>query len=220
MHRMTRSHRYLSALIAAIVSLGLLLFVAVGTAFAHAKVISATPGIGSTIATAPTTVTVMTAENINPDPKLSNLFVYAPGGDLISQGDAKVSLNNPREMSITIKPSGDGIYVVRWITVSAEDGDAAQGAFVFTVKAGATASSTGSAPATTAGTPSSTSASTTTSAPNSSSSPVLPAVIAAIVALLVGLGAGFGLGRRGAATRADGDAVSVSEREKTPTKNP
>ncbi len=219
---MSRSHRYLSASIATVLSLGLLLFVAAGTAFAHAKVLSATPGIGSTIATAPTTVTVMTAENINPDPKLSNLFVYAPSGDLISQGDAKVSLNNPREMSITIKPSGDGIYVVRWITVSAEDGDPDQGAFVFTVKAGATgttASSTGSAPATTAGTSTSTpSAATSTQA--SSSSSVLPAVIAAIVALLVGLGAGFGLGRRGAAARAAGDAVSVSEREKTPTKNP
>jgi methionine-rich copper-binding protein CopC len=219
---MRRSHRYLSTLVAAIVSLSLLLFVAAGTAFAHAKVLSATPGIGSTIATAPTTVTVITAENINPDPKLSNLFVYAPNGDLISQGDAKVSLNNPKEMSITIKPSGDGIYVVRWITVSAEDGDPDQGAFVFTVKAGATgttASSTGNAPATTAGTPSSTSSSAT-SATNNSSSPVLPAVIAAIVALLVGLGAGFGLGRRGAAARAAGDAVPVSEREKTPTQNP
>lgn len=216
---MSRSHRYLSTLVAVVASLSLLLFVAAGTAFAHAKVLSATPGIGSSIATAPTTVTVMTAENINPDPKLSNLFVYAPNGDLISQGDAKVSLNNPREMSITIKPSGDGIYVVRWITVSAEDGDPDQGAFVFTVKAGAAASSTGSASATTAGTPAST-PNSATSAQASSGSPVLPAVIAAIVALLVGLGAGFGLGRRGAAAHAGEDTVPASEREKTTTKNP
>ena len=126
-------HRCTQALFAALLSMGLL-FVVAGTASAHAKVLSATPAIGSTIAKAPTTVTVVCAENINPNPKLSNLFVYAPSGDLISQGDAKVSLSNPKEMSIGIKASDNGVYVVRWITVSADDGDPDQGAFVFTVK--------------------------------------------------------------------------------------
>lgn len=60
---------------------------------AHAAVLSAIPAIGSTIAQAPTTVTVFTAENINPDPKKSNLFVYGPTGEatasLISQGNAR-----------------------------------------------------------------------------------------------------------------------------------
>src|SRR5258708_31561497 len=88
---------------------------------AHAKVYKAIPAIGSTIAQAPTTVTVFTLENINPDPKKSNLFVYAPSGDLISQGNAQVSLNDPKQMSITIKPSGNGVYVVRWIPVSSLD---------------------------------------------------------------------------------------------------
>src|SRR5256886_13728970 len=126
-------HRCTQALFAALLSMGLL-FVVAGTVSAHAKVLSATPAIGSTIAKAPTTVTVVCAENINPNPKLSNLFVYAPSGDLISQGDAKVSLSNPKEMSIDIKASGNGVYVVRWITVSADDGDPDQGAFVFTVE--------------------------------------------------------------------------------------
>src|SRR6266700_4385786 len=67
---------------------------------AHASVLKAIPAIGSTVTQAPTTVTVFTAENINPDPKKSNMFVYGPSGDLISQGDAKVSLSNPKEMSI------------------------------------------------------------------------------------------------------------------------
>src|SRR6266852_1725833 len=127
--------------LAMFLSVGLLLLMA-GTAAAHstapthahlpahAKVYKAIPAIGSTITQAPTTVTVFTLENINPDPKLSNLFVYSPSGDLISQGNAKVSLNDPREMSIAIKPDAsksNGVYVVRWITVSAEDGDPDQG---------------------------------------------------------------------------------------------
>src|SRR5574340_1645807 len=71
---------------------------------AHAKVFKAIPAIGSTISQAPTSVTVFALENINPDPNKSNLFIYSPAGDLISQGNAKVSLTNPEEMSIAIKP--------------------------------------------------------------------------------------------------------------------
>src|SRR5215472_4053101 len=132
-------HRRVQLVFATLLSLGLM-FVMVGIASAHttypahAKVNKAIPAIGSTISQAPTKVTVFALENINPDPKKSNLFVYAPSGDLISQGNAQVSLSNPEEMSINIKPTGDGVYIVRWITVSALDGDPDQGAFFFNVQ--------------------------------------------------------------------------------------
>src|ERR1700730_8120657 len=107
---------------------------------AHASVLKAIPAIGSTVSQAPTTVTVFTAENINPDPKKSNLFVFGPSGEatakLISVGNATVSLSNPQEMSVKIKPDpqhSNGVYVVQWITVSALDGDPDSGAFSFTV---------------------------------------------------------------------------------------
>ena len=142
-----------------------LLYLLTGTASAHAvipthaKVNKAIPAIGSTISQAPTTVTVFTLENINPDPNKSNLFVYSPAGDLISQGNAKVSLTNPEEMSITIKPDSahpNGVYVVQWKTVSALDGDPDQGAFVFTVNTGVVATPTPVATTTTSTTPSNT----------------------------------------------------------------
>lgn len=196
-----------------------LLFTVVGTAAArssvpaHAKVYKAIPAIGSTIAQAPTTVTVFTLENINPDPKVSNLFVYAPSGDLISQGNAKVALNNPREMSITIKPNGNGVYVVRWITVSAEDGDPDQGAFVFTVKPAASATPTPRA-TTTAGQGTPPPPSTTTG------TPLWAPIVVGVLALLVGLGAGVGLGRRGSASalRAMRTAVAQQSQEKEGTR--
>jgi methionine-rich copper-binding protein CopC len=178
-------HRSLQGLSAILLSLGLLLMAFVGTASAHAKVTKSDPGINSTIATAPSTITVTALENINPDPKKSNLFVYAPSGDLISQGNATVSLNNPQVMSVKIKPSGDGVYVVHWITVSALDGDPDEGAFVFTVKAGGAT--------TTTNTP--TKPTTTATSPSSTSSPLIPAVVTGIITLLVGLGAGFAIGR-------------------------
>ena len=177
--------RSLQGLSAIFFSIGLLLMAFVGSASAHAKVLQSDPGIGSTIGTAPSQITVTTAENINPDPKKSNLFVYAPTGELISQGDASVPLNSPKNMSVKIKPGGDGVYVVRWITVSADDGDPDEGAYVFTVKAGA-ATTAAPAPAKPV---------TPTVAPNNTSNPVVPAIVTGIIALLVGLGGGFALGR-------------------------
>ena len=179
---------------------------------AHAKVLSATPAIGSTITQAPTKVTVFTAENINPDPKLSNLFVYSPAGDLISQGDAKVSLSNQEEMSIGIKPTGNGVYVVRWITVSAQDSDPDQGAFVFTVKPAAVA------------TPTTTShgGTTTTTSSGTGGIPVWVPILVGVLALLIGLGAGLGIGRnagRPSAVSAMRQRIAAEEQhDTTPTK--
>ncbi len=181
---MLKIRHYGSVLFALLLNFVLLLTIASGTVFAHAKVDSATPGIGATVSTAPTTISVHTAENMKPGAQSSNLFVYGPGGDLISQGDAKVSLSKPNEMSVAIKPEKDGVYVVRWITVSSDDGDPDQGAFTFTVKSGTKGSSTQAANTVKAAT-----------ASNTSSFPTLPVVITGLIALLVGLGVGFGLGR-------------------------
>lgn len=204
-----RTSRYvLKAALAALIGLGLLC-VTTGLAFAaaahptlpaHAKVMSADPAIGSTIAQAPTKVTVFTAENINPDPNKSNLQVYGPSADAtdtpISQGNAQIPLSNPKEMSINITPNSghtNGVYTVFWKTVSADDGDAASGSFTFTVNPnGASATSTPGQKNTTP--PASTSNNT------SSGTPIWVPIVAALVALLVGLGAGLGLGRRKPAT--------------------
>ena len=184
---------------AIMLSMGLLYFMS-GTVSAHsiipthAKVNKAIPAIGSTVSQAPTAVTVFTLENINPDPNKSNLFVYSPAGDLISQGNAKVSLTNPREMSITIKPDKanlNGVYVVRWITVSAEDGDPDQGAFVFTVNTGVVTTPTPVATNSTSGT-----TPTNTSTNSTGGTPIWVPIVVGFVALLAGLGVGLGLGRR------------------------
>src|SRR2546421_2727002 len=167
---------------------------------AHASVLKPIPAIGSTVTQAPTTVTVFTAENINPDPKKSNMFVYGPSTEatnkLISQGNATVSLTNPQEMSITIKPDAQhsaGVYIVHWITVSALDGDPDEGAFTFTVNSGvaATPTATPAATATTTG-------QTTTTSNNSGNggTPIWATIVIALAALVIGLGGGFGLGRR------------------------
>jgi len=180
---MNKFHRYLLALLATCLSLGLTLCVAVGTVSAHAAVIASNPKAGTTITTAPATVQVTTAENMTIKPSEDNLFVYDPKGNVISVGDAKVDINNPMQMSVAIKPNtGNGVYVVRWMTKSADDGDPAEGAFYFTVNTSGATTGTVKTPA----------VSTTSS---SSSTPIVPIVIASIIALIIGAGAGFGVGR-------------------------
>jgi methionine-rich copper-binding protein CopC len=196
---------WLKTLLAAVASLSLLCITASAVFAAparpalplHAKVFKSDPAIGSTIAQAPTKVTVFALENINPDPTKSNLQVYGPSADatdtLISQGNAQVSLSNPTQMSIAITPNSghtSGVYIVYWKTVSADDGDAASGTFSFTVNpAGASASSTPAATSHKVTTP-------VSAGGTSSGTPLWVPIVAALVALLVGLGVGLGLGRR------------------------
>jgi methionine-rich copper-binding protein CopC len=195
--------------VALMLSMGLLFFMAGTTSAhstipAHAKVNKGIPAIGSTVSQAPNAVTVFTLENINPDPNKSNLFVYSPAGDLISQGNAKVSLTNPREMSITIKPDKanlNGVYVVRWITVSAEDGDPDQGAFVFTVNASAA----------TTPTPVATTTTSTTTTNGTGGTPIWVPIVASLVALFIGLGIGIWLGRRRTASSIGAMRKTVAE---------
>jgi copper resistance protein C len=215
----TLSHR-LHLPLATVLSL-CLLYLVTGTASAHAvipthaKVTKAIPAIGSTVSQAPTTVTVFALENINPDPNKSNLFIYSPAGDLISQGNAKVSLTNPEEMSITIKPDTanlNGVYVVQWKTVSALDGDPDQGAFVFTVNTGAAPTPTPVVTATTS----------TTNTTGTGGTPIWVPIVVGIVALLVGLGAGLGFGRRSSASSmgAMRKAVTQQSQEEEPIQRP
>ena len=215
----TLSHR-LHLPLATVLSL-CLLYLVTGTASAHAvipthaKVTKAIPAIGSTVSQAPTTVTVFALENINPDPNKSNLSIYSPAGDLISQGNATVSLTNPEEMSITIKPDTanlNGVYVVQWKTVSAKDGDPDQGAFVFTVNTGAAATPTPAVTATTS----------TTNTTGTGGTPIWVPIVVGIVALLVGLGAGLGFGRRSSASSVGAmrKAVTRQSQEEEPIQRP
>jgi copper resistance protein C len=208
---MNKAYRYFSALLASCLGLGLVLFVGVGIASAHAAVIDSTPKANSTIAKVPATIQVTTAENMTTNPSETNLLVYGPKDELISQGNAAVDRNNPIHMSVSIKTdAGNGIYIVRWITKSAQDGDPDEGAFAFTVNPNATVAPT---PTTNTTTPASTTSSNT-------SSPGLPAIIVGVIALLVGLGAGFGIGRTRPATAGVARNASTTPESKETTTTP
>jgi copper resistance protein C len=78
-------------------------------------------------------VTVHFAQHVNPQG--SNILVYDATHKQVSTAPATVVTSDLKTMTVPMKGDGDGIYLVEWHTVSADDGDADIGAFNFTVSA-------------------------------------------------------------------------------------
>lgn len=112
-----------------------LLFALASVALAHAQIASCTPPINGTVDTAPATLTCTTTQAM--DPKASSLNVVDSKGAKVDKGDSAVDLNNPDRTTISVSldtsKMPDGVYTVNWITLSADDGDAANGTFNFSV---------------------------------------------------------------------------------------
>jgi methionine-rich copper-binding protein CopC len=109
-----------------------------GVAFAHALYQSSTPANGAILAAAPATVRIVFTEGFVP--AQSSATVSGPDGSKADNGDAKADPADADRatMMLTLKPGlGNGVYTVNWNTVSADDGDAANGAFAFRVGPGA-----------------------------------------------------------------------------------
>lgn len=123
--------------ILALVGSALLLLAFASVAFAHAQIISCTPEIGSTVAKVPDTLTCKAAEAM--DAKASSLAVFDSGGMQVDKGNSAVDLNDPDRVTISVSLDTsmvkDGLYTVKWKTVSSADGDAADGEFQFAVGA-------------------------------------------------------------------------------------
>lgn len=104
---------------------------------AHAQPERADPLLNGTVAAAPATLDVWFSEEVSPgDLKLS---VKASDGSIADRGDTTLDLFDAarKHVTIALKPGlGPGTYVVSWHTVSATDGDAADGSFSFFVEGG------------------------------------------------------------------------------------
>ena len=222
MHWFTRVHRlWFAALFAISGALGLSVWLA-GVASAHASYVSSTPAAGAVLATAPTTVTVHFAENVNPagkngipsslqvflKPELKNTFYSDQDATEVDTGTTQFPLSDAKSMSIAMKGAGNGIYEVYWHTVSADDGDPDSGVFFFGVGTGNVLGN-GTAPASTTST-----ASTSTT----SGTPIWVTVLVGILALLLGGGTVAGLRQRQQAAGVGTDgSTAASPPESTPT---
>lgn len=104
-------------------------------AMAHAEIKSCTPEINGTVETAPDKVVCTASEAM--DPKGSTLAVFDAMGMQVDKGDSAVDLNDPDRVTIAVSLDTammkDGVYTVKWTTLSAADGDQESGEFKFTV---------------------------------------------------------------------------------------
>ena len=98
---------------------------------AHSLLQSSDPAAGSTVAMAPSAVSLTFGEA--PDPKLSSVKVLDAGSNTVSSGPAVAVPGSPNELRVPVESIPDGVYTVAWRTVSAVDGHSAAGSFAFGV---------------------------------------------------------------------------------------
>lgn len=165
--------------------LGVALALAVpNVAFAHAAYDHSDPAADSTVATAPTTVSIWFKEKVNPQG--SQITIYDTKGKVVSSGAALVDRNDATKMTVGMQGDDSEAYLVTWHNVSLDDGDLDTGAFVFHV--GSSSSSSG-------GKANSSGSSTGASASSSGVAGGVAALIG-IAGLVVGAAAGFFFARR------------------------
>ena len=104
-------------------------------ASAHARFDHSDPASESVVPTAPTQLQAWFTEGVRNQG--STLQVMDAGGNRVDNNDGQVDLNDPdrKRMWVTLPALPDGVYTVRWVTVSADDGDEAEGTFRFGVGA-------------------------------------------------------------------------------------
>jgi len=110
--------------------------------FAHAELDHCAPAVDATVAQVPGQVVCVMSEEI--DTKLSTLSVWDANGVQVDKKDAHVDLNDPdhKTLIVSLDPSGikDGIYTVKYHTVTPDDGGVTDGTFQFVAGSAATTS--------------------------------------------------------------------------------
>lgn len=185
-----------TALTMAVIVLVTLLAIRAPSVSAHARYDHSTPGDGEVLATAPAKVDVYFAEEVQRGNGLPTLTVVSDDGDVVDKG-AVLDDDDRTHMSAELNDSlEDGRYTVIWHTISAEDGEEAQGAFHFYVGAAPTPIPSGGAPSAAATSTPVVSTPATNDDDDSGEIPIWGLIAGIIGGIVVGGAAGAVLGRR------------------------
>lgn len=101
---------------------------------AHANLERAEPGIGATVATAPTTVRLNFSEAV--EPRFSEVTVFDTAQGRWNAASAHIAPDNPASLVVDVRPLPEGVYTVVWRVLSAVDGHGTSGSFAFVVGTG------------------------------------------------------------------------------------
>lgn len=111
--------------------LALALWLAPGAAFAHAYLEKAVPAQRATLFSPPERVQLWFNERL--EAAFCSLSVTDSAGKAVDQGDVKVAPDNPKLLSVGLKPLTAGAYTVKFRVLSV-DGHVVTNQFSFTVR--------------------------------------------------------------------------------------
>ncbi len=126
-----------------LVAIGATLFTlgAFGVASAHATLDHCTPALGSTVAAAPSQIVCIYSEEI--DTQRSTMSVWNASGSQVDKKDAHVDLNDPDHKTLVVSldaaATPNGLYTVKWHTVTPDDNGISDGSWQFVVGSANTA---------------------------------------------------------------------------------
>lgn len=116
-------------LIALVLSLGVF-----GIASAHAKLVSSDPAAGAKLTAAPAKVTLVFDEEISDKATDSFFTVSDASGAEVGKGQLDNTDLDHKTLSGALKSGlGDGVYTVKWQTITADDNGKSEGSFKFGV---------------------------------------------------------------------------------------
>ena len=104
------------------------------TAFAHAEPATVNPGDGAVLNASPTQIVMEMSQAMARQAGANDIQVFDSSGKQVTTGSATVDDNDRQKLTLVITtPLPQGDYTVKWKTLSADDGDAADGATTFTI---------------------------------------------------------------------------------------
>lgn len=99
-------------------------------AFAHAFLERADPPVGSSVSTAPHTLTLRFTEGV--EPRFSTVELRDAQGSVVAIGKPNTAAGNARELLVTLPDLHSGRYTVMW-HVTSVDTHKTEGSFQFSV---------------------------------------------------------------------------------------
>jgi methionine-rich copper-binding protein CopC len=100
------------------------------TAFAHPRLVRATPAVDGTVRTAPNDVTLRFNEKL--EPAFSSVVIRDSAGKQVDKGDVQLDKADRRIMRVSLPPLVPGVYKVEWRVVAA-DTHKVEGDFTFRI---------------------------------------------------------------------------------------
>ena len=131
----TQMRRRIAKLLGLAVLLATIHFPLSTAVLAHADYDHSVPAAGEVVLQAPQQVQVWFTQELFRREGQNSLEVYGPDEQRVDLDDFAIDDDDRKLMTVSLPPDlANGVYTVRWRSLSADDGDEASGEFQFTIQ--------------------------------------------------------------------------------------